>query len=128
MILRPPVSTRTDTLFPYTTLFRSIGEFDDDAVPIDLFYAGDRRVDHPASIALVAIGPADALAFVNLDTFFVAELQPIKLAVRVDLGRFDTVLASAHIAELDAAVFDDALDMVIALRQTEPVIVAPYFE
>src|SRR3546814_6405058 len=24
MILRPPRSTRTDTLFPYTTLFRSI--------------------------------------------------------------------------------------------------------
>src|SRR3546814_16938589 len=27
MILRPPRSTRTDTLFPYTTLFRSIGEY-----------------------------------------------------------------------------------------------------
>src|SRR3546814_20045086 len=26
MILRPPRSTRTDTLFPYTTLFRSIAE------------------------------------------------------------------------------------------------------
>src|SRR3546814_20832871 len=26
MILRPPRSTRTDTLFPYTTLFRSNGE------------------------------------------------------------------------------------------------------
>src|SRR3546814_10633593 len=25
MILRPPRSTRTDTLFPYTTLFRSSG-------------------------------------------------------------------------------------------------------
>src|SRR3546814_19205723 len=25
MIRRPPCSTRTDTLFPYTTLFRSIG-------------------------------------------------------------------------------------------------------
>src|SRR3546814_6572596 len=25
MILRPPRSTRTDTLFPYTTLFRSCG-------------------------------------------------------------------------------------------------------
>src|SRR3546814_18568381 len=25
MILQPPTSTRTDTLFPYTTLFRSIG-------------------------------------------------------------------------------------------------------
>src|SRR3546814_6338407 len=28
MIRRPPVSTRTDTLFPYTTLFRS-NQFDD---------------------------------------------------------------------------------------------------
>src|SRR3546814_2016984 len=26
MIRRPPRATRTDTLFPYTTLFRSIGE------------------------------------------------------------------------------------------------------
>src|SRR3546814_5841958 len=26
MILRPPKSTRTDTLFPYTTLFRSVRE------------------------------------------------------------------------------------------------------
>src|SRR3546814_1513508 len=29
MILRPPRSTRTDTLFPYTTLFRSL-----DAAPV----------------------------------------------------------------------------------------------
>src|SRR3546814_4876979 len=27
MIRRPPRSTRTDTLFPYTTLFRSLGIF-----------------------------------------------------------------------------------------------------
>src|SRR3546814_13860092 len=27
MIRRPPRSTRTDTLFPYTTLFRSVGDF-----------------------------------------------------------------------------------------------------
>src|SRR3546814_3357377 len=27
MIRRPPISTRTDTLFPYTTLFRSIAGF-----------------------------------------------------------------------------------------------------
>src|SRR3546814_13439380 len=27
MILRPPRSTRTDTLFPYTTLFRSLQRF-----------------------------------------------------------------------------------------------------
>src|SRR3546814_11832453 len=28
MIRRPPRSTRTDTLFPYTTLFRSMGDSD----------------------------------------------------------------------------------------------------
>src|SRR3546814_20697822 len=28
MIRRPPRSTRTDTLFPYTTLFRSIAEIE----------------------------------------------------------------------------------------------------
>src|SRR3546814_4724226 len=28
MIRRPPRSTRTDTLFPYTTLFRSVGLFE----------------------------------------------------------------------------------------------------
>src|SRR3546814_20398308 len=28
MIRRPPISTRTDTLFPYTTLFRSLAEPD----------------------------------------------------------------------------------------------------
>src|SRR3546814_14418506 len=32
MIRRPPRSTRTDTLFPYTTLFRSIGAFVEDAI------------------------------------------------------------------------------------------------
>src|SRR3546814_12699931 len=26
MLRRPPISTRTDTLFPYTTLFRSVGD------------------------------------------------------------------------------------------------------
>src|SRR3546814_14835404 len=30
MLRRPPRSTRTDTLFPYTTLFRSLDEADDD--------------------------------------------------------------------------------------------------
>src|SRR3546814_1040486 len=30
MIRRPPRSTRTDTLFPYTTLFRSCPEFENE--------------------------------------------------------------------------------------------------
>src|SRR3546814_19996308 len=38
MIRRPPRSTRTDTLFPYTTLFRSAGP-----IPEDLFRTGPVR-------------------------------------------------------------------------------------
>src|SRR3546814_14910205 len=38
MIRRPPISTRTDTLFPYTTLFRSVyGVFDGHAIGSELF-------------------------------------------------------------------------------------------
>src|SRR3546814_11205256 len=39
MIRRPPRSTRTDTLFPYTTLFRSIGAYADR----DMVHAADTR-------------------------------------------------------------------------------------
>src|SRR6056297_3897563 len=38
MIRRPPRSTRTDTLFPYTTLFRAVG-----TRPLGLPGAGPRR-------------------------------------------------------------------------------------
>src|SRR3546814_10488781 len=47
MIRRPPISTRTDTLFPYTTLFRSVAlvaDIDDADVALDLAAAAvDRR-------------------------------------------------------------------------------------
>src|SRR3546814_15346962 len=42
MIRRPPRSTRTDTLFPYTTLFRSYRNSDDD-LPRDF---ETRRADY----------------------------------------------------------------------------------
>src|SRR3546814_14653554 len=51
MIRRPPRSTRTDTLFPYTTLFRSAGEIDlDDAAEACLCFQG--LVDDAAQPAL----------------------------------------------------------------------------
>src|SRR3546814_11218646 len=48
MIRRPPRSTRTDTLFPYTTLFRSVGEerereTETDRIAVD---RGDDRLRH----------------------------------------------------------------------------------
>src|SRR3546814_2831030 len=51
MIRRPPRSTRTDTLFPYTTLFRSKAEQPDDQFPQARHVVGrdqprELRVDH----------------------------------------------------------------------------------
>src|SRR3546814_2578204 len=55
MIRRPPRSTRTDTLFPYTTLFRSaVAPIDRDLTGPD--FAADRRRGIPAVAA--AIGKA----------------------------------------------------------------------
>src|SRR3546814_4532592 len=45
MIRRPPRSTRTDTLFPYTTLFRST----DDARLAEPRRGRDRRERHPGA-------------------------------------------------------------------------------
>src|SRR3546814_6359684 len=52
MIRRPPRSTRTDTLFPYTTLFRSFERTLDMQVKLGLGQAGDEGG------ALVARGEA----------------------------------------------------------------------
>src|SRR3546814_1646952 len=54
MILRPPRSTRTDTLFPYTTLFRSY-------VSVDPELKGVKSLDgfsYGADLAYMSGGPA----------------------------------------------------------------------
>src|SRR3546814_11945111 len=73
MIRRPPRSTRTDTLFPYTTLFRSldVGEgvraaflADEQRVALGVVaraVGGSRHLDQAAVGVLAAVG-ADALA------------------------------------------------------------------
>src|SRR3546814_5660022 len=63
MIRRPPRSTRTDTLFPYTTLFRSSMTLDDvsklDSIVVDLSALGDVSVEHDRGIiAIVGAGIA----------------------------------------------------------------------
>src|SRR3546814_9961455 len=44
MIRRPPRSTRTDTLFPYTTLFRSDGIDQDDMISFLGTHNGGARI------------------------------------------------------------------------------------
>src|SRR3546814_11196712 len=66
MIRRPPRSTRTDTLFPYTTLFRSVvlrvrvEQGQDDELPVVL---GEPRRGghHVAGEGVVGLGDHDAL-------------------------------------------------------------------
>src|SRR3546814_7745028 len=57
MIRRPPISTRTDTLFPYTTLFRS---FRLDVVPED---AGDPKALVAGLSKIIALSPEDIERF-----------------------------------------------------------------
>src|SRR3546814_5849357 len=57
MIRRPPRSTRTDTLFPYTTLFRS-DRVGDDAGRA-LWLSQQQRTDHRRSVRRAGAVPAD---------------------------------------------------------------------
>src|SRR3546814_10699902 len=59
MIRRPPRSTRTDTLFPYTTLFRSIEDLDFAAMRA-CNLAHDRQADASAAdTSLFELGSAN---------------------------------------------------------------------
>src|SRR3546814_21049444 len=62
MIRRPPRSTRTDTLFPYTTLFRSIG------------------ADHRAGVASGAAGMKLGIAVAALGACLDRHFQYARLA------------------------------------------------
>src|SRR3546814_16384149 len=52
MIRRPPRSTRTDTLFPYTTLFRSNAGFEALIITVDLPVGGNRERDYRNDFAV----------------------------------------------------------------------------
>src|SRR3546814_11503476 len=54
MIRRPPRSTRTDTLFPYTTLFRSQSPSLPEAVRARLLARRDRRITADGVLVLSA--------------------------------------------------------------------------
>src|SRR3546814_9390521 len=112
MIRRPPRSTRTDTLFPYTTLFRSwrpVRAFDDSAQVFIEFPAGIGQGEIPP---LFVIGPNGGGELVNyrvreryivVDRLFsAAELrlgkhpqQTVRI-VRDDGDRKSTRLNSSH--------------------------------
>src|SRR3546814_11797622 len=87
MIRRPPRSTRTDTLFPYTTLFRSLGKARDDG-----------------GVAAIKVGELlePALAVGNhrpigdIDGKGLGESETLGLAARNDLAEFLGAGAGEH--------------------------------
>src|SRR3546814_1143491 len=52
MIRRPPRSTHTDTLFPYTTLFRSVRCAQDSVLPFPVRGGCAVPGDHPEDVAV----------------------------------------------------------------------------
>src|SRR3546814_6396454 len=55
MFRRPPISTRTDTLFPYTSLFLSAGRADADCISM-YAYEGQASADYAALVTNAAGG------------------------------------------------------------------------
>src|SRR3546814_20032920 len=67
MIRRPPRSTRTDTLFPYTTLFRSLEVFGDIAAQEDA--PQQARDDFAALLDWMGVESADEIGTAQHEQF-----------------------------------------------------------
>src|SRR3546814_6836287 len=87
MILRPPRSTRTDTLFPYTTLFRSPGAHPLSQLQLHRHQPPDRhqlrlpRSEDPLLMALAKSTGEDALERSEEHTSELQSLMRISYAV-----------------------------------------------
>src|SRR3546814_13739455 len=96
MILRPPRSTRTDTLFPYTTLFRSRP----DPQPIEAGRGGPRRPrQRRQEMSDDVIHEGSGNAFADLGF---ADPAPHKLKAEL-VRRLDSILQSRGLSQSAAA-------------------------
>src|SRR3546814_7689852 len=131
MIRRPPRSTRTDTLFPYTTLFRSIGliadapDFDDAFSHLHID-AGGRPRDgksgadrtHPHVADLDDEGPRAVLSDLE-PSFAVLERDVPHLGLHRDVERrLGVHRGERAVAQRDAPYFPDRrLDLLAGHRK-----------
>src|SRR3546814_5615287 len=120
MIRRPPRSTRTDTLFPYTTLFRSLGDrcLEEALRSVDFNGTGPdaRFVDdaaHAAEVVDVAVGVDHGLnrllAAVGIVEVY-ADLRRFGRDQRIDHGDAFLALDDSHVGEVEIAHLVDAVD------------------
>src|SRR3546814_9993981 len=95
MIRRPPRSTRTDTLFPYTTLFRSAAPADN--VAIEAAIADGRVGRRHHDLALVAEEPERAFAGLQNVGLLRRELEGNEARTLAVVGR-----SEEHTSELQS--------------------------
>src|SRR3546814_20523107 len=93
MLRRPPRSTRTDTLFPYTTLFRSVVlhpgfQLLDAAGPATAFEMAERFRPGSYELTVMAPGISGSSARVESSSGLSLAAAPLRE------GPFDTVLVS----------------------------------
>src|SRR3546814_2041124 len=95
MIRRPPRSTRTDTLFPYTTLFRSEKLGDDSGA-----LASAREADAPDIPADQQVQPAD---YVRIETARLENRTYPTIAPRPETARLAYLMLALHPADCAGA-------------------------
>src|SRR3546814_1798384 len=96
MIRRPPRSTRTDTLFPYTTLFRSLVEA--------IFHLA---AEHLADSGQLLSEPAEQAAEIALPpVFFLAGLEEPAYTLERRMGGIAQALLQARVHVLHVQVDD----------------------
>src|SRR3546814_7247142 len=99
MIRRPPRSTRTDTLFPYTTLFRSAYEMSGNTFG-KLFCVTSFGESHGAAIGCVVDGCPPGLALSE------ADIQPDLDRRKPGTSKFVTQRKEADQVEILSGVFE----------------------
>src|SRR3546814_14461571 len=127
MIRRPPESTRTDTLFPYTTLFLSeyvavtAGPDQPGVEPVRAFLADGaaahlRQAEKLPGHRRVQQRPHDAFLYRDIDPLATAGLQPVIVGHQCGRGCLGTALhdgdghADRHRRAIDIAVEEKMAD------------------
>src|SRR3546814_16342790 len=98
MLRRPPRSTRTDTLFPYTPLFRSPGFKNRDACQARVPRAGSNDLKYPAIAEigiLVRVDPQQLYCF-DHDLLLQPASGAVGSVLSSRLDRKSTRLNSSH--------------------------------
>src|SRR3546814_19461272 len=81
MILRPPRSTRTDTLFPYPTLFRSPIDIKFDGLRFEAAFRIDLLVDERLLVEIKSVERLMPVHGKQLLTYFRLTNQPVGLLI-----------------------------------------------